>query len=604
MKLIEATMSPEWVIALGLHTVSRLTPDVCSGARSATEFFHELPDKNEYADYYQFIQNPISLAEITVGLRHVMSATCVDQYLQAKMQQRSYSDIDQWMRDVDLMCDNAMQYNMEGSGIYQDAQAIKVRNDIFVCQYCADTNALSVQSELNRVRLAFQQASREQDADVQSTSNSTPAPGSSSGPKLKLNLSGPKERSSAASVARPIKDKVIRVKRPALPEKQVSKEIVASLSQYDESERAAWSATLNAKQTKELIQLMKEQDELEPSKPSIEEASAPIPKAGSRGAGLADNSKPQTSIPSGTEPSKAHVTTQQRPGHLAKQSPSVTPTAPVPVTTSKTTPKSATLPSPSAPPPPPPITHPAANQIHGQSRIVPYTAPSGLQHTSTPTSLTLKSMSNPGRPTASPLYASYTIPAPIPRPQPQALPKIYLPAQPAPLLPLIRHFSFTYDLLAPPVDPRQPTHRTELQNTIKLRNMRGITSHIVAIDRATRNIEVTAFLEEGYYNLNPLILNERSEPIGHNDQAPLVDTLSYAPLPELSLECNGKTPNGELVHPGGDVTKRPIAHKWSFPVDLAIVNFVVEVHVHRPAEQVEDGRKELKETSMIFVNRQ
>lgn len=64
-----------------------------------------------------------------------MSATCVDQDVQAKMQQRSYSDIDQWMRDVDLMCDNAMQYNMEGSGIYQDAEAIKVSDDFPVCQH-------------------------------------------------------------------------------------------------------------------------------------------------------------------------------------------------------------------------------------------------------------------------------------------------------------------------------------------------------------------------------------------------------------------------------------------------------------------------------------
>lgn len=42
------------------------------------------------------------------------------------MQQRSYNDIDQWIRDVTLMCDNAMQYNIEGSLVYQDAEAIKV----------------------------------------------------------------------------------------------------------------------------------------------------------------------------------------------------------------------------------------------------------------------------------------------------------------------------------------------------------------------------------------------------------------------------------------------------------------------------------------------
>ncbi|GHJ86117.1 hypothetical protein NliqN6_2519 [Naganishia liquefaciens] len=552
MKLIEATMSPD-------------------GTRSATEFFHELPDKTEYADYYHIIKNPISLAEIT-----------------AKIQHRSYNDIDQWMQDVDLMCDNAMQYNMELSGIYQDAEAIK--------------------SELGQVRQAFHQASREQDADAQSTSNSTPAPGLSSGPKLKLSLVGPKERNAAAPVVRPIKDKVIRVKKPALPEKQVSKEIVASLSQYDESERAAWSATLNAKQTKELIQLMKMQDETEPARAGTEEGPTPVPKADKKvdngETGFADTSKPRIVIPSSTRTSESQETPQKPTATPAKDLLSMASVTTVPISALKTIPKAARLPSPSGPSPPPPATHSAANRLQGQSRIVPYTAPSSLQPNSTLTSLLTKPVSNPARPAASSIYTSYTIPAPIPKPRPHMLPKILLPAQPPPLLPLIRHFSFTYDLLAPPVDSRLPTHRTELQNTIKLRNMRGITSHIVAIDRATRNVEVTAFLEEGNYNLNPLILNDRSEPIGHNDQAPLVDTMSYAPLPELSLECNGKTPKGELVHPGGDVTKRPVAHKWSFPVDPAIVNFVVEVHARRPAEEIEDGRKEVKETSMVFVNRQ
>jgi hypothetical protein len=43
------------------------------------------------------------------------------------MQQRAYTDIDQWIRDIELMCNNAMQYNMEGSSVYLDAEAIKVR---------------------------------------------------------------------------------------------------------------------------------------------------------------------------------------------------------------------------------------------------------------------------------------------------------------------------------------------------------------------------------------------------------------------------------------------------------------------------------------------
>lgn len=46
------------------------------------------------------------------------------------MQQRAYTDIDQWIRDVTLMCDNAMQYNIEGSLVYRDAEAIKVSLDL------------------------------------------------------------------------------------------------------------------------------------------------------------------------------------------------------------------------------------------------------------------------------------------------------------------------------------------------------------------------------------------------------------------------------------------------------------------------------------------
>jgi hypothetical protein len=101
------------------------------GDRPAAEFFHELPDRVQYADYYQLIQQPISLAEINVSARTEEGVQpSLPVFAQTKMQQRAYADIEQWIRDVTLMCDNAMQYNIEESLVYRDAQAIKVSNDL------------------------------------------------------------------------------------------------------------------------------------------------------------------------------------------------------------------------------------------------------------------------------------------------------------------------------------------------------------------------------------------------------------------------------------------------------------------------------------------
>lgn len=54
------------------------------------------------------------------------------------MQQRAYTDIEQWIHDVTLMCDNAMQYNIEESLVYRDAQAIKVSSHLTLSATLSD----------------------------------------------------------------------------------------------------------------------------------------------------------------------------------------------------------------------------------------------------------------------------------------------------------------------------------------------------------------------------------------------------------------------------------------------------------------------------------
>ncbi|KAJ9123132.1 hypothetical protein QFC22_001323 [Naganishia vaughanmartiniae] len=564
MKVIEATRS-------------------LKGNRSATEFFHELPDRDEYADYYLFITKPISLAEI-----------------RDKVQQRTYTDISQWKDDVTLMCDNAMQYNIEGSTVYDDAVAIK--------------------SELQKFLQAHQDNSQRGTTDQPgSTSTPTPAPGPSV-PKIKLNISGLKDARASSQASRPVKEKPEkppRQKKPALPEKVVTKEIVASLPQYDEAEKSAWAATLNAKQTKQLLQWMKEGPEAaatakqsehvtsEPKIPAAVKPSTLVPP-------IAATTPAVTVAPS---PSQTEIVKPQAPveGAQSNAVPAVPVSGTTAIPTSILTPTQpvATLPAQTASiltPTQPVATLPAQTASIPTIKEKPATLPPKVDETQTKTptansaviqTTTENGKDHSGTRRPSSLYSSFSIPAPIPRPK--AVPLTHVPKRPPPSMPLVRHLQFVYDLKAR--RPDAPV-QTEWQNMLRLKNMRGITSHIVAITADTRNIEITALLEEGYHNLNPLHLNSHMEPIGHKEEAHIAETLSYAPLPELSLQCNGKTPKGELIHPGGDVTKRPVAHKWSFSVDPNIANFVVEIYAQRPAEKVEGGRKEVKETCMIFVNRQ
>lgn len=66
--------------------------------------FEKLPDKAELPDYYAQIRNPIALDTI-----------------KKKHKRKKYQSVDQVLQDLELMFDNAKQYNEEGSEVYQDA---------------------------------------------------------------------------------------------------------------------------------------------------------------------------------------------------------------------------------------------------------------------------------------------------------------------------------------------------------------------------------------------------------------------------------------------------------------------------------------------------
>jgi len=66
--------------------------------------FERLPDKAELPDYYAAIRNPIALDTI-----------------KKKHKRKKYQTVDQAVQDLDLMFENAKQFNEEDSEVYQDA---------------------------------------------------------------------------------------------------------------------------------------------------------------------------------------------------------------------------------------------------------------------------------------------------------------------------------------------------------------------------------------------------------------------------------------------------------------------------------------------------
>ncbi|ANB15074.1 Rsc2p [Sugiyamaella lignohabitans] len=69
--------------------------------------FERLPDGKMYPDYYTVIQHPISLDQIKKNIKG-----------------RKYQSVEMFLADMNLMFENAKQFNTKGSQIYQDAETL------------------------------------------------------------------------------------------------------------------------------------------------------------------------------------------------------------------------------------------------------------------------------------------------------------------------------------------------------------------------------------------------------------------------------------------------------------------------------------------------
>ncbi|WFD30454.1 hypothetical protein MSPP1_001475 [Malassezia sp. CBS 17886] len=87
---------------------TRFVPD--RSGRSHAELFMELPSRDEYPDYYQFIKHPISFGNI-----------------EAKLDAKEYINTHALVTDLAQMLDNAQFYNEEDSIVWNDAQELRVR---------------------------------------------------------------------------------------------------------------------------------------------------------------------------------------------------------------------------------------------------------------------------------------------------------------------------------------------------------------------------------------------------------------------------------------------------------------------------------------------
>ncbi|KAL4805259.1 hypothetical protein BDV18DRAFT_140531 [Aspergillus unguis] len=79
------------------------------GSQLKVRHFERLPDKSVYPDYYIEIKDPVAI-----------------DIIKRKSKRKKYNSVDHFMRDMDLMFNNAKAYNQPDSQIYKDAVDLQV----------------------------------------------------------------------------------------------------------------------------------------------------------------------------------------------------------------------------------------------------------------------------------------------------------------------------------------------------------------------------------------------------------------------------------------------------------------------------------------------
>ncbi|KAI8614148.1 SNF2 family N-terminal domain-containing protein [Chytriomyces sp. MP71] len=91
-----------------VNAVREATDDSSSKLRYRSAVFEDLPSKRTYKDYYEMIQNPISIEQI-----------------QKKVNGMKYYKLQEFVSDFTLLFNNARIYNTEGSEVHEDANYLE-----------------------------------------------------------------------------------------------------------------------------------------------------------------------------------------------------------------------------------------------------------------------------------------------------------------------------------------------------------------------------------------------------------------------------------------------------------------------------------------------
>ncbi|WVW80887.1 hypothetical protein I302_102878 [Kwoniella bestiolae CBS 10118] len=193
--------------------------------REIAGIFAQLPSRRDFPDYYRTIRNPISLEEI-----------------ESKQIGRRYESFQEFVEDIDLMCQNGMDYNEDGSEVYRDAQQIReilswhqnVQRPAYPSRPSSITpipSRISVvpgQSQYSPSPSGYSQSPSAYTAGLPMpmTATATGYPAGSSRPPIPALQQSPRQY------------------LPALPPGVVTEEVVASLDRYPMYERQAWAQTL------------------------------------------------------------------------------------------------------------------------------------------------------------------------------------------------------------------------------------------------------------------------------------------------------------------------------------------------------------------------
>eukprot|EP01046_Picozoa_sp_COSAG06_P029596 COSAG06_NODE_2754_length_6338_cov_31.078859_2_plen_1758_part_00 len=133
---------PATLGAATLGACSELSNLTAADGRQLAWIFSELPDKNHYPDYYDVIDTPVCLN----GIQKKAKA------------KKTYTDWSEFELDINMMFQNARTYNLPGSAVCQDADALQAAFRKYKKSIPAAIRAASSSSKPTRPPAASQSA--------------------------------------------------------------------------------------------------------------------------------------------------------------------------------------------------------------------------------------------------------------------------------------------------------------------------------------------------------------------------------------------------------------------------------------------------------------